>query len=294
MNRTSWPLVFCITALFTVSLKSAVADEPRPDVRVMSYNIRYGTAEDGDNHWNHRREALVKAIRAFDPDLLGTQETLAFQRDYLRDHLPGYTVIGVGRDDGQERGEMMALYFKQDRFEQLDSGHFWLSETPEVAGSRSWDSSLPRMVTWVKLHDRLQDAAPPILFLNTHFDHRGPTARVESARLLRRMMMTLGEHARLIVTGDFNTGEATPPYDALFGTDDGQRSPVVDSYRVVHPEREANEATFTAFRPDATHGDRIDWIGVSRDWEIRAVEIDRTTYNGRMPSDHFSVTAVLR
>ncbi|HEY8504612.1 MAG TPA: endonuclease/exonuclease/phosphatase family protein [Gemmataceae bacterium] len=265
-----------------------------PGVRVMSFNIRYGTANDGENHWDRRKEFLVEVIKAFDPDLLGTQETLGFQRDYLAEKLPGYEAFGVGRDDGKDRGEMMALYFKKDRFEKLDGGHFWLSETPETPGSKSWDSSLPRMVTWVKLRDRKSPDAPPVVFFNTHFDHRGPKARVESARLLRERVAKLGEGASVIVTGDFNSGEGSEPYRTLFGPANGNPSPLVDTFRTAHPERGPTEGTATGFRPSATGGARIDWIGASRDWKVIEAGIDRTTREGRVPSDHFPVTAVLR
>ena len=156
-------------------------------LRVMTFNIRYGTAKDGENHWDKRKEFLVETIKAFDPDLLGTQETLGFQRDYLAEKLPGYGVLGVGRDDGKEKGEMMALYYKQARFEKLDGGPFLAqrnSRRPSAA--KAGTRSLPRMVTWVRLQDRRTQPPPPILFVNTHFDHRGPTARLESAKLLRQ------------------------------------------------------------------------------------------------------------
>jgi endonuclease/exonuclease/phosphatase family metal-dependent hydrolase len=265
------------------------ADPETSDLRVMSFNIRYGTAKDGDNHWDRRKERVIECISAFNPDLLGTQETLGFQRDYLAKNLPDYEGLGVGRDDGADKGEMMALYFRKDRFEKRESGHFWLSETPDKIGSKSWDSSLPRMVTWVKLH-RTDDASGlPIVFFNTHFDHLGETARLESARLLRRQLETLGKGSRLIVTGDFNTGEDSHPYKALFGDD----SPVVDSYRTSHPNREGNEGTFSGFDAKRASGLRIDWIAVSRDWRIVEANIDRTAHEGRTPSDHYPVTAVL-
>jgi endonuclease/exonuclease/phosphatase family metal-dependent hydrolase len=270
------------------------ADEPTTDVRVMSVNIRYGTAGDGDNHWERRREFLVETIRAFDPDLLGTQETLAFQRDYLAEQLSEYDVLGAGRDDGREEGEMMALFYRRDRFEKLDGGHFWLSETPDAIGTRSWGSSLPRMVTWVKLRDRRMEAASPILFLNTHFDHRGATARHESAKLLRRQIATLGPGCAVIVTGDFNAGEGSPPYTALFDSAADPSSVLVDTYRAAHPVRGADEGTFSGFRADATRGARIDWIGISRNWRVISGDIDRTAREGRTPSDHFPVTALLR
>jgi len=267
-----------------------------PELRVMSFNIRYGTANDGENAWEKRKALLVETIQAFDPDLLGTQETLAFQRDELARALPDYDVLGVGRDDGQERGEMMAVYYRKGRFTRLAGGHFWLSETPEQAGSKSWDSALPRMATWVKLRDkRLPESAPPLAWFNTHFDHRGPQARLESAKLLRRKILELGENCAVIVTGDFNAGEASEPYRALFGqAEDDAPSPIVDAFRTRHPRPGSHEGTYSGFDAKPSDGPRIDWIGVSRDWEIAAAAIDRTAKNGRTPSDHFPVTATLR
>ncbi len=264
------------------------------EVRVMSYNIRYGTAADGDNHWDKRKEFLIETIKAFDPDLLGTQETLGFQRDYLAEKLSGYDVLGVGRDDGKEKGEMAALYFKRSRFEKLDGGHFWLSETPDQPGSISWDSALTRMVTWVKLRDRQQPKAKPLAYFNTHFDHRGVQARLESARLLRRRVAELSKNCSVIVTGDFNAGEGSDPYKALFDPSDGQPSPLRDTYRIAHPTRAPNEGTFSGFKVEATGGPRIDWIGVSAEWEVIKAAIDRTMREGRTPSDHFPMTGILR
>jgi len=273
---------------------SCPAGESASDVRVMTFNIRYGTANDGENHWDRRKEFLVETIRASAPDLLGTQETLGFQRDYLAQQLPDYACLGVGRNDGREDGEMMALYFLRDRFELLASGHFWLSETPDQVGSKSWDTSLPRMATWVKLRDRRTAGAPAILYLNTHFDHRGLQARLESARLIRRQASTLGQGCRVVVTGDFNAGDDSDPYRALFGQVADQASPLVDAFRVAHPEPGPNEGTFSGFDASAVTGARIDWIGVSRDWQVIRAEIDRTSRAGRTPSDHWPVTAVLR
>ena len=265
-----------------------------PEMRVMTFNVRYGTAKDGENHWDKRKDFLVETIRAFDPDVLGTQETLDFQRDYLAKGLPTHEAFGVGRDDGAAGGEMMAVFYRRARFEKIDGGHFWLSETPERVGSKSWDSSLPRMVTWVKLRDRRAPEAPPVLFANTHFDHVGARARLESARLLRARLATLGQGCRVVVTGDFNAGEGSEPYKALFGAVEGRESAVLDAFRVANPARADNEGTTTGFRADAKGRARIDWIGVSRDWKIGEVRIDRTARDGRTPSDHFPVTAVLR
>ncbi|MCI0637638.1 MAG: endonuclease/exonuclease/phosphatase family protein [Gemmataceae bacterium] len=270
------------------NLVNAQPDDAR--IRVMSYNIRFGTADDGVNHWDRRKDFLAATIKAFDPDLLGTQETLGFQRDYLAKQLPGHDVFGVGRDDGKEKGEMMALYWRKDRFDKLDGGHFWLSETPDQPGSKSWDSSLPRMVTWVKLRDRRQPKATPILFLNTHFDHRGVQARLESARLIRKKFDELGKDCSMLITGDFNAAEGSAPYQALFG----DKSAVIDSFRAVHPKRLENEGTSSGFSEKNTKGPRIDWIACTRDWQIEAAAIDRTASDGRTPSDHFPITALIR
>lgn len=277
--------------ILMLSALSATAEGP---VRVMSYNIRYATAPDGDNAWDRRKDFLAETITRFDPDLLGTQETLAIQRDFLKQKLRGYEVCAAGRNDGRDGGEMAALYFRSARFELLDSGHFWLSTTPDTIGSKGWDAALPRIATWVKLRDRTALGAKPILFLNTHFDHRGTQARLESARLIREKLATLGTDCRLILTGDFNCAEASKPYDALFAPRNGEPALVRDTYRLHRPERSADEATFNSFDARRITGPRIDWIGASQDWEVRQAGIDRTSRDGRTPSDHFAVTAVLR
>ena len=287
----AWRGVLCLTMACLWTLPGLHGGEP---VRVMSFNIRYGTANDGVNHWDKRREFLRDTIRAFDPDLLGTQETLGFQRDWLSEQMPGYGVLGVGRDDGKDAGEMMALYYREARFEKLAGGHFWLSATPDKVGSKSWDSSLPRMVTWVRLKDRQSPEARPILFFNTHFDHRGTEARAQSAALIRRQLLALGKDDSLVVTGDFNDGDGGEPHRQLFADLDGSHSPVVDTWRVKHPQAGPNEGTFTEFLEKNSGGPRIDWIAASRDWQVEAATIDRTARDGRTPSDHFPVTATLQ
>ncbi|MBL8849690.1 MAG: endonuclease/exonuclease/phosphatase family protein [Planctomycetaceae bacterium] len=277
--------------LFAVDTSAA---DPERSLRVMTFNIRYGTADDGENAWDRRREFLVETIHAFDPDLLGTQETLAFQRDYLAEQLPEYTAFGAGRDDGKEQGEMAALFFRSERFEQLDGGHFWLSETPDVPGSKSWDSALTRIVTWVRLRDRQSPDAAPLVYFNTHFDHRGVEARRHSAELLRGHIDALSSESSVILTGDFNAGERSPPHAALFGPIDSTPPRLIDAYRQAHPAPLANEGTFSHFQSTATSGPRIDWIGCTRDWRVTSSEIDRTARDGRTPSDHFPVTAVLQ
>jgi endonuclease/exonuclease/phosphatase family metal-dependent hydrolase len=285
-------IVLCFVPLCVMVPGRVTADDAPTDVKVMSFNIRYGTARDGENHWDRRKDFLADTVKAFGPDLLGTQETLGFQRDFLAKKLAGYGVLGVGRDDGKEKGEMMAVYWRDARFEKTDGGHFWLSKTPDDAGSKAWDTSLPRMATWVLLKDR--KGGKDVLFLNTHFDHLGTEARAESAKLIREKVLTLGKGCSVIVTGDFNAGEGGAPYKALFGPREKEESPLLDSFRVAHPKKGEAEGTMSWFRAGPSKGDRIDWIGVSRDWRVISAGIDRTEKGGRTPSDHFPVTAVLR
>ncbi len=259
----------------------------------MSFNIRYGTASDGENQWEKRKAFLVETILAYSPDLLGTQETLGFQRDYIQSSLTGYANVGVGREDGGQAGEMTAVFYRKERFELLGSGHFWLSESPDVPGSKSWDSSLPRMATWVKLRDLKHEDSAPVLFINTHFDHRGEQARFESARLIRAKAFEFGEGCKIVMTGDFNAGVDSEPYNALFKVESGTRS-LVDTYLHAEHSEGAGEATFSGFKAGVTSGARIDWVAVTPEWEIVGSGIDRTSRDGRTPSDHYPVYAVLK
>lgn len=290
-------LVCCI-AFFGVGANTQAqtlhSDGAPTTIRVMSFNVRFATANDGENHWERRKELLIKTIKNFAPDLLGTQETLKVQRDFLAERFAEYETLGVGRDDGKDAGEMMAIYYRRDRFEAIDHGHFWLSETPNQVGSKSWDSSLPRMVTWVKLRDRHSQSAEPILFLNTHYDHRGEEARVESAKVIVEWIRKNGQNCRVVITGDFNAGEGSAPYQVLFSAADADSPPLRDTYRVVHPDRQSKEGTFNGFRLSADSGPRIDWIAVSSQWKILEAGIDRSHDNERVPSDHFPITAVLK
>ena len=272
-------------------------EEPGVTLRVMSFNVRYGTAQDGDNVWDLRRDLVVDTIEAFDPDLLGVQECLDFQGAYLLESTTGYGFVGVGRDDGSDTGEMCAILYRESRFELVDSGHFWLSETPDVPGSRSWDSALPRMASWVRLRTTestvVGDGPVEFLFLNAHFDHAGETARVRSAELLRERAAELAGGDPIIIAGDFNAPAvwaSDGPFTVLAGGAGATR--LVDTYGAVEAEGAGAEGTFNAFE-GKTSGARIDWILVSPDVAVGEAGIDRTERDGRYPSDHFPVTAVV-
>jgi endonuclease/exonuclease/phosphatase family metal-dependent hydrolase len=272
----------------------AVNKDPGPSVRVMSFNIRYGTANDGPDRWEARRDLLTETIRAFDPDLLGVQEALDFQVGELRDELKGYAVVGVGRDDGKAAGEFTAVYFKSDRFEKVGGGHFWLSPTPDKPGSVGWDAALTRMASWVRLRDKRagDEGVGEFLFVNTHWDHMGRRARAESAGVIRREAQKLragaGDDAPIpvIIAGDFNCTEDDEPYARLLRPEDAGEPALVDSYRQAHPEHLAAEATFHGFR-GGREGSRIDWILHSPEFDAVRAEIDHTQRDGRYPSDHY-------
>ena len=273
-----------------VALLFATAAHAADPVRVMSFNIRYGTANDGEDRWEKRRDFLVETIKKYDPDLLGMQEVLAEQADFLQQQLPDYGFAGGGRDDGKRKGEFSPVMFKKNRFELLAHGMWWLSPTPEKVGSKGWDAALPRIVTWARLKDRKSGAT--LLWFNTHWDHVGNTARVESGKLMRKLIEDNGgPDGPAIVTGDFNSTEETPQYRSLT-VGDGTGLKLIDAYREVHPQVEENEASFNGFK-GTKKGLRIDWILHSPQWAAKGASIDRTQRNGHTPSDHYPVTAEL-
>ncbi|MEL6109923.1 MAG: endonuclease/exonuclease/phosphatase family protein [Planctomycetota bacterium] len=276
------PRALLVVVSILVGVAGSYAQSP---IRVMSFNIRYGAANDGENHWKHRKEMVADVIRDFAPDVLGVQEALGFQSEFLRDQLDGYSYFGRSRMTTPN--EHCGIFFNSQRFVQLAGGHFWLSENPEVPASKSWDSSLPRMATWLLLQD--VDGGSPVLMVNTHFDHRGREARQRSAELLARRVVKLrglADAPRIIVTGDFNTGEGTGPHMALVG------ETLQDSLRAKHPEATANEGTFNGWQ-GKSDGARIDWILFAGEQIVDSAQIIRTNVKGRYPSDHFPVTAVL-
>lgn len=257
-------------------------------VRVMSFNIRYGTANDGDNAWPVRRRLVFDVIADFHPGVLGLQEALRFQLDELGAALPGYREIGVGRDDGAEAGEYAALLIDTARFEVTAEGTFWFSDRPAEPGSVTWGNRIPRICTWAALRDRSDGRSFHVY--NVHWDHESQESRERSARLLlERIALRTEPGTAVIVTGDFNAGEDNEAFRALV-TD--RVVPLHDTFRALH--QDANGVgTFNGFRGDRS-GEKIDAILGSPEWEVLEAGIARTSTGGRLPSDHFPVTAVLR
>ncbi len=294
-------LLACVLTLLVVLILTAVTSaqpeptgqetevEPKP-FRVMSFNIRWGGAADPPSVWSDRRERVLETIQVYDPDILGVQEAILRQVKYLRDGMDGFVFFGAGRDNGKLGGEMCAIFYRSERFRRIGGGHFWLSEEPEEPGSYGWDASFPRMVSWLRLRDMTDDR---VLFVaNTHWDHRGKKARLNSARLMRERIPELAEGMPVVILGDFNCDEKSKPYDILIsGEDDSFR--LIDAYRAVYPERSENEATYHGFR-GVRKGSRIDWILHGLGVQTLGAEIDTTHEGLKYPSDHYPVTATLR
>jgi endonuclease/exonuclease/phosphatase family metal-dependent hydrolase len=272
--------------------KSTELPQPRPAatgeaglLRVMTFNVRTSVAKDGADGWDNRKAFLAETVKTFDPDLLGVQEAMQAQADYLRQQLESYGFEGVARDDGKQAGEYSAIFYRKARFERLDGGTFWLSPTPEKPGL-GWDAACIRIVTWTRLKDRATGRS--FAYFNTHWDHVGNVARVESAKLMRRRIA--GEAMPVLVTGDLNSGEESKQVRELLGGAPGAR--LFNAYREMHPTKGPDEATFHEFS-GKTAGSPIDYILYTAPFVVRKAAIDRTSRQGRYPSDHFPVTAIL-
>jgi endonuclease/exonuclease/phosphatase family metal-dependent hydrolase len=261
---------------------AAAAPEGAP-LTVMSFNIRYATAKDGDNRWEARRELLLDVIREQDADVVGLQEALDFQVDEIVAAVPIYAVVGVGRDDGARQGEYAAILFRRDRLHVAASGTFWFSDTPETVRSTSWGNRITRICTWARFIDRDGRA---FWVYNVHLDHESQPSREKSVALLRsRIDARPFPGEPVVVAGDFNVGESNPALRAL--TAGGA---FVDTFRVLHPD-EPTVGTFTGFRYGRVDGEKIDYIFVPPGTKVLSAAIVRTARDGRYPSDHFPVVA---
>ncbi len=246
----------------------------------MTLNVRFASRDDGANLWEKRRDQLVAAIREKSPDLLGTQELLHLQGEFIAARLPEYTWFGLGRR-GDRTDEHMGVFFRKDRLRALETGNFWLSETPEAAGSSSWNMSLPRMVTWGLFE--FADTGRRLYFFNTHFPHRGTedaAARLACARVLAERLARLPKDVPVILTGDFNTDAGTEPYRLLTST-------LTDAWTAAE-RRTGPEKTFHGFRGVPSLG-RIDWVLYRGPFRALAAETIDRNEGGRYPSDHFPI-----
>lgn len=269
------------------------------EVRIMSFNIRYGTANDGRNRWPNRRELVFDVIRDHKSDVVGLQEALKFQIDEILDEVPGFKMVGVGRDDGKTQGEYSAILYDSDRFRIGESGTFWLSDTPDVPGSITWGNACTRICTWARLVEKKSGKA--FYAFNVHLDHKSQPSRERSAVLLAQRIRSRAQQDPFVVTGDFNVGETNAVVLYLTGRTrlggGGKREhanpvPMVDTFRVLYPSA-GDVGTFNGFK-GRRQGEKIDYVFAPSDVEVVETEILHDNIDGRYPSDHFPVNARLR
>lgn len=285
MQIRRWAALLLLTIGGTGAAMSHARADQADDLVVMTYNVRYAS-DTPPNSWPQRLPVTVAMIEEYQPDVIGTQETLYRQAKDLDRELPGYGWIGLGREGGS-RGEMMAIFYRHERLEPLEFDHYWLSDTPEVIGSTTWGNRNRRMVTWVRFRDLA--TKQELFVVNTHFDHEIAEAREKSAALLRERIALLDPALPLIVTGDFNApAERGAVYETLVG--DGT---LVDTWTAAEMRGELI-GTFHNYRGPVPGGIRIDWI-LTRG-PVTSLETEVVTYeqDGQYPSDHFPVLARLR
>lgn len=285
------------------------ANAQQSEYKVGSYNVRYDNAVDREkgNGWPNRLPVVTSLIEFIDYDIFGCQEVLHEQLGDMDSLLQAYDHVGVGRDDGETKGEYAPIFYKKDRFKLLDSGVFWLSQTPEKP-SVGWDAALPRICTYAHVED--QRNGKRLWFFNLHMDHQGTKAREKSNELvLKRIQDMLEEDEMVILTGDFNVDQHNPIYRIL-----AESTLLSDTY-VKAQKRYAWNGTFNAFDDQLFTDSRIDHIFVSDDIEVLhygvltesyrrpAGEVEQVkkgdfpselsfkNYESRLPSDHFPVVA---
>lgn len=270
------------------------ADTPGPaPVRVMTFNVRYDTDEDGDLAWSHRKHRVASMIRFHRPDVIGLQEPLEHQLAYLQAQLPAYEWVGVGRLDGAAAGEHGPVGFRRDRFTLVDDDTFWLSETPTVPGSKQPEASYPRMATWAELRDA--QTARRFVACNTHFQHRSATARAESARRLRTRLAAVADDVPAVVTGDLNCTEHDRPYAILTASElesedargDGRQ--LFDAQYLSEYAHHGPTVTFNRFRGDPDQ--KIDYVFVTDGVDVYQHGVLMDHWDGTPPSDHAPVVA---
>lgn len=249
---------------------------------VMTFNVRYPSKGDGADIWENRRDLLVETVRKYAPDVMGTQELFHVQGEYIVQKAPEYAWFGVSRR-GDTTDEHMGVFYRKDRLTLVDSGNFWLSETPEKPGSMAWNMSLPRMATWGIFE--IKSTKTKFLLLNTHFAHRreDETARQKSAKLLATRIELTDESMPVVLTGDFNAPASGGAYAVL--------SPLMKDARKEAAKVEGPEGTFHGFRGKVGEA-RIDWILYRAPWKVKQSTAITDNKDGRYPSDHLPVYAV--
>lgn len=252
------------------------------ELNVMTFNIRLDVPSDSLNSWQYRKDNATEMVRMNDVDILGMQEVLFNQMNDLKERLPQYTAIGVGREDGADKGEFSPIFYKKDRFSAIESGTFWVSETPELAGSKGWDASYIRVATWAILKEKA--TGKEIFAINTHLDNDGLIARKEGGNLLLKKAEELGKGLPIVLTGDFND---TPQSEAIKNITDASKTNHLLDSKTIALKTSGTDWTFHNFgRLAESERPLIDYIFVSKQIKVQDYAVLPDTLNGTFVSDH--------
>lgn len=273
--------------LAVISLLTISCTEKPLTLNVMSFNIRLDHAGDSINNWKYRKDVAAKMVKDNNIDILGAQEVLFNQFNDLKERLPEYTAIGVGRDDGKEAGEYSPIFYKKDKFAEVEAGNFWLSETPDIAGSKGWDASYVRVATWAILKDK--KSANKFLVINTHLDNDGLLARIEGGNLLLAKIEQLGKDMPVILTGDFND---TPDSETIKNITNTNKPKYLQSSKAIATKVSGTDWTFHDFgRLPENERPCLDYIFVSNRVSVSDFTVLPETIDGVFVSDHKAVMA---
>ena len=275
--------IIVILCLCVACVQPDATQKNKKEIRISSYNIRMDTPRDSLNSWPYRKENVKALILYHDFDIVATQEGFIHQIKDLCE-MPGFAYIGAGRDDGLEGGEHSAILYKTDRFSLLDSGDFWLSETPDVPG-KGWDATCcNRICSWAKFRDN--NTKSDFFVFNVHFDHQGVVARKESAKLMVQKIKEIAGNYPVIFAGDINSTPETEQIQTI-------ETFMSDSYRITEMPPYGPVGTFNGFRFDASLQNRIDYIFVSDHYRVLKYATLTDYLEQRYPSDHMPVVVDL-
>ncbi|MEO1262242.1 MAG: endonuclease/exonuclease/phosphatase family protein [Bacteroidota bacterium] len=265
--------------LFLILFLTAAHQSMHPSpFRLMTYNIRYNTPNDGPNWWEKRKEKVFTLIEAHAPDVLGVQEAVHSQMLDLDSFLINYDYYGVGRADGKTGGEYAAVFFNKNKLKLLDSGTFWLSEQPDEIASVGWDASMERICSWVKLEEIKSEKT--FFVFNAHFDHIGKEARKNSAILIVDQINKITENEPVVLMGDLNFTPDEVPFSIIL------ESGFKDVFGGIEKVR-----TFTGFEVKDAESKRIDYIFTNEKIKVKGCLIDDRNDGQYFPSDHLPVLA---
>lgn len=257
-------------------------------LKVLTFNLRYITKVDKGVHtWDSRRDAVAALVRREAPDFTDVQEAFRSMLDDVKARVPGYGEVGVGREDGKEQGEYSAILYREAAWTVEESGTFWLSDTPAVAGSSSWGNRVTRICTWGRFKHKATGRL--LVVFNAHFDHESQPARERAAALVLERIAAVGAAVPVIFTGDLN---ATPENPAIAVLTQGPPR-LIDVWQTLNPTMAAAESgTCHGFTGQRNRG-RIDYIFATAALTPVAAEILHDAQDGNYPSDHFPVRATL-